>query len=471
MAQDWLDVNAFKAAQVIDIYDGDQIRAAASDHKRMVLCVLDRILRRFEADGDYPFIDTKLSLITGKDFRADDPIRGKGVIYGWIQGRGLEALAGHLNWLRQQEDLGPTLRRDLEQRVLAMIQTVLASMEAMRRANGGRLFFMMTREGKPLQIVDGLVMPRSIGTDLPTSMADMFYCKGLVAAGTALGESDVLNEACKLFHQVLSDIAAGRFYSDQQPMDPRNPVAPVPGRLSHGSRMIGLGACARFLECTGDSEFTRIGLEFIDHILSYHVNLTMSPEIGRPFDMWEFVDRHGRPWMEQGMLKSDPGHATEFVGLSLKLIGLSEIMGTLNDKVLPKAQRFRELLPHVLAQNFANGFAPTGFGIVKAYDLVARKPINDHLPWWNLPETMRAAIEACFVVATEQHRDRHARIAADCSNAFLKNFVRKDLGLMAAQTLDAEGAVVDVVPATPDADPGYHTGLSMIDCLDLLAEE
>ena len=34
--------------------------------------------------------------------------------------------------------------------------------------------------------------------------------------------------------------------------------------------------------------------------------------------------------------------------------------------------RFRELLPHVLAQNFANGFAPTGFGIVKAYDLVAR---------------------------------------------------------------------------------------------------
>lgn len=486
MTQGWLDVHAFRGAQIIDIYDGDQIRAAVRDHKRTALCVLDQILHRFEAQGDYPFLDTKLSLITGKDFPAGDPIRGKGVIYGWIQGRGLEAMAGHLNWLRQQDDIDAALKQQLETRILVLLRTVLSTMETIRRSNGGRLFFMMTREGKPLQIVDGRALPHPIlaadarvrpsasgSGEPPTSMSDLFYCKGLAAAGAALGETSVLNDACKLFAQVLADIAAGRFYSDQQPMDARNPVAPVPGRFSHGSRMIGLGACARFLECTGDGEYARIGLEFIDHILSYHVNLSMSPDVGRSFDMWEFVDRHGRPWMEGSptvLLKSDPGHATEFVGLALKLIGLSEIMGALNDKLLPKAQRFRELLPHVLAQNFANGFATSGFGIVKAYDLLARRPLNDHMPWWNLPETMRAAVEACFVVG-EQHRDRFVRIAADCSNAFLKYFVRKELGLMAVQTLDAEGAVIDVVPATPDADPGYHTGLSIIDCLDLLAEE
>ena len=38
----------------------------------------------------------------------------------------------------------------------------------------------------------------------------------------------------------------------------------------------------------------------------------------------------------------------------------------------------------------------------------------------------------------------------------------------AAQTLDADGRCVDRVPATPDADPGYHTGLSLIDCLQRL---
>ena len=39
---------------------------------------------------------------------------------------------------------------------------------------------------------------------------------------------------------------------------------------------------------------------------------------------------------------------------------------------------------------------------------------------------------------------------------------------MAYQTIDRTGKPVDVIPATPDADPGYHTGLSLIDMLDCL---
>jgi len=30
--------------------------------------------------------------------------------------------------------------------------------------------------------------------------------------------------------------------------------------------------------------------------------------------------------------------------------------------------------------------------------------------------------------------------------------------------------VIDVIPATADADPGYHTGLSLIDVLDIFEE-
>jgi hypothetical protein len=37
---------------------------------------------------------------------------------------------------------------------------------------------------------------------------------------------------------------------------------------------------------------------------------------------------------------------------------------------------------------------------------------------------------------------------------------------MAVQTLDKNGQPVDIIPATPDADPGYHTGLSIIDFLN-----
>ena len=39
---------------------------------------------------------------------------------------------------------------------------------------------------------------------------------------------------------------------------------------------------------------------------------------------------------------------------------------------------------------------------------------------------------------------------------------------MAVQTRSGAGHPVPVIPATADADPGYHTGLSMIDVLDVL---
>jgi len=41
---------------------------------------------------------------------------------------------------------------------------------------------------------------------------------------------------------------------------------------------------------------------------------------------------------------------------------------------------------------------------------------------------------------------------------------------MAYQTIGADGRPVATIPATPDADPGYHTGLSIIDYLDWLGE-
>ena len=38
---------------------------------------------------------------------------------------------------------------------------------------------------------------------------------------------------------------------------------------------------------------------------------------------------------------------------------------------------------------------------------------------------------------------------------------------MAYQTRAADGNPVDAIPATSDADPGYHTGLSLIDVISI----
>jgi hypothetical protein len=460
---DWLDINGFRGAVVTDVRDERQIRAAAADYKRMLLCVLDGILRRFERNRDYPFIDTKLSLITGCDFADDDPLRGKNVIYGWIQGRGLEALAGHVTWLRQQSEVDAALKRNLEERAIRMIRLVLERMEMIRERNGGRLFFMMTPRGNPLSVAaDGRVVLRRVDNHLPTSMNDMFYCKGLVAAGRLLEDDGLVREACALFGEVYHDVTSGRFYSDQQQMDPRNPMTPVPGRLSHGARMIGIGAAARFLESAGDASFERIGMEFIEYILMHHVNVDGKAAPGERHDMWEFVDAEKRPWVQDREVISDPGHATEFVGLALKFLEMVDAA----ERDARQIGAWREILLNVLEKNFRNGFVP-GLGIVKRFDLAARRVTNDQMPWWSLPETMRAALLACKVAPPEE-RARFARIAADCSTAFLTRYVRKELGLMAVQTLNADGTVADAVPATPDADPGYHTGLSVIDCLNIV---
>ena len=61
------------------------------------------------------------------------------------------------------------------------------------------------------------------------------------------------------------------------------------------------------------------------------------------------------------------------------------------------------------------------------------------------------------------------RILGNCHNAFVR-YVRPDIHLMAVQTRSEEGRPVPVIPASADADPGYHTGLSIIDMLDLIEE-
>ena len=78
----------------LQVKAGD-LRAAAADYEAVVLENAAEIVRRYHCTPNYPFIDTKLNLITGEDFATDDPIRGHRAIYGWIQGRGLESLAGH----------------------------------------------------------------------------------------------------------------------------------------------------------------------------------------------------------------------------------------------------------------------------------------------------------------------------------------------------------------------------------------
>ena len=433
--------------------------AACKDYEYMLTDVMRALFDRF--DASYPFVNTKLSLLTGEDFPLDDAVRGRDAVYGWIQGRGLEALAGHCAWLQGQDE------DRLVQQLSDMMRLVLDRVRSMWQQNGERLWFFMLPSGQPFSVgEDGQVRQFELTADMPYGFGDLFASKGMYAAACYLGDEVVQREALRYIEQVDKAIWSGKFENDQATLDPKNPVMPIPGRVMHGPFMIQIGTAA-MLVLQGEKIGVEMGLNLIRHELDHYVNLGGRISHFETGDMWEAVDTQGQPYAEaNGAVLSDPGHALEFVGLALKFVEAARASQFLNAEQMNETQVFEDAMFVILKQNFDNGFL--GKGIVKAFDLVNRKPMNTDLPWWNLPETMRAAVFCKKIVTEADDVLVCDNIFRHCHNAFVKHFVRPDLHLMAYQTIAESGEPIDVIPATSDADPGYHTGLSIVDVLRLL---
>ena len=444
----------------------DQVRAIAPDYTAMLVAIMTALADRFERRSHYPFLDTKLDLISGKDFPRGDPIRGPDTIYGWIQGRGLEALAGHLLWLHRHP-----LAPELPPRLAPMMGEVLVQLRRMRARNGGHLSFFMTPEGDPFSLgQDGRPRSLKLTANAPYGYSDLFCAKGMYAAARVLGDIEAAAEARAYCLAVDEAIQEGRFASDQQALDPKNPVLPVPGRHLHGPYMLQLGTAALLASLEADPDCVEFGLRQIRREFSHHINRNgRIPELHEN-DFWEAVDTAGHPFRDNGRILCDPGHALECVGLALKFTRMVRETQLATPQEQKEIADIEAAMPAILEHNFASGFQPGPGGICKSYDLLERRPINTDMPWWNLPETLRAALLCHRVADDPATRQSCLRVFAACHNAFTRHYVRPDLHLMAVQTRSASGQVVPVIPATTDADPGYHTGLSLIDVFEILAQ-
>jgi hypothetical protein len=163
----------------------------------------------------------------------------------------------------------------------------------MRQQNDGRLwFFMRPDDGTPFALREGASpssapVPFSIELgDRPLGFADVFTAKGLFSAAVELNDSLTRADAVTYMQRVTEAIFAGPtgFANDQevsasitraalvaqpisahgpytnaksmvalpQPLDPKNPVVPIPGRHSHGPFMIQLGAAAALCRAAAD---------------------------------------------------------------------------------------------------------------------------------------------------------------------------------------------------------------------------
>ncbi len=429
---------------------------------------IELVVSRFEKNDGYPFIDTKLSTITGENFPEpadlEADFRGRSAVFGWIQGRGLEALAGHATYLAERES-----NAVLAARCDRMLDAVATRIAAFAAANRGRFVFLFTPDGRPFRCgADGRREYVS-SSDVPPGFADLFTAKGLAAAGVRRKRSDWSALGIATFRAATEAINKGTFASDQISFDPKNPAVPVPGRVAQGPWMIALGGYALLCELFPESEeWVAGGAAYLRRVVDRHVALCDDGPLKR-FDFVEAIDVAGKPWMDQGKIVQDPGHALEFTGLAARFLLNAKAHGNRADFAALKKQ-CQELLPEVFLAAFANGFQPSVGGVCKTFDLVARKPINDDMPWWQFPETLRAAALLLRLAPAHPRRDEVASAAIACARAFFGPYRSVRPGLF-YQTRDARGEPTPVVPATPDADPGYHTGLCLIDVVDACREK
>ena len=102
-------------------------------------------------------------------------------------------------------------------------------------------------------------------------------------------------------------------------------------------------------------------------------------------------------------------------------------------------------------------------------DTKTGKALNGDMPWWNLPETMRAAAHCIALMNSPEAQQPFIEILQLSSDAYLKNFLNTNNSLFPYQTRCGKtGDVLLVTPAVPEGDPLYHTNLALIDMIDVL---
>ena len=394
------------------------------------------ISRQEKNSSDYPFIDTKFNIRTGKDFdNSCEEFRRRDCIYGWIQGRGIESMAVHAEFFAGQGI------SELANRFKKQLKHTVSALEQLRLSNGGWLSFAMTPEGKP----------RFSAPAKYSNYTDLFYFKGLCSAALELDDNELFSEAEKLLSKVADDILNRRFGSDQYMFDPANRGKAEDGKFSQGPLMI-------LLDGTAVTSNWTLAEKLISLITDKHLNNGKFPELPSGCFV-ESLKADDTPWIESDdRIICDPGHALEFTGLAAKnLVSMRSIA---------KHRDFVSKISPVLAELFCKVYdigLQENSGVIKSYDLKKGEIVNSDAPWWSLPEAIRAAVLLAELVP--DMRVELLRRAQILAGRFESVYISQGTNFFACQMCNSEGKAVDVIPAVPDADPLYHTNLSLIDAL------
>ncbi len=406
-------------------------------HQAAIIPGIRLLMSRRTKHGDWPFPDTKFNPNTGKDL---DPI-AYSRIYSWMVGRGLEALNDHRAILGELE---LPEQSEVEDAFGGWIAAQIDAIGKMADANANRCPFLVDRQLRPL---DGNYRP--VTTDPGRAGAgDVFCAKGLLSS-----DSPAARERGLTMLQIAAEkVRHGQYGSEQ--------LTEVSPWLHQGMKMLFLGAPRLVADLEDEAgkrlkeQVFAIAVEFLGFVLERHYD-TVSGHFSEGIDPLTGV--------HSGLL--DPGHCTEFVGLGLSAIdSIERGMDSVPEAWAAHFEAARAAFPKMLLTAFRLGYNSRHGGICKEVKVSTGEVLNPDMPWWNLPETMRA-VARLLPFAGDSTGDC-LEVFRLCHNAYFSHYLNPDLMLFPYQTrCGLTGAIKDVVPAVPEGDPLYHSNLSFLDML------
>ncbi|MGK0281566.1 MAG: hypothetical protein ACI82O_001097 [Patiriisocius sp.] len=386
------------------------MQSAAIRYDSCIRDTLNWMLERGALGGG--LLNTKVNSLTGTQYDHQSGLRGPDFTYGWIQGRGLEALATFADYYNV---IDPPLSERLRDAATALYK-ILATLQE----RDGHVYFLYDKTTCAIrQGTNGIESQQPAGSIFTYS--DAFVAKGLLAASCQFDSARSGQYVAYLLN-VVAAIEDGRFQ-----MDETRELCDSNARCEtddFGPKMILLGAAGVLHRCNRSTE-----AEFADRFIS------------------DVLERHFDP--VSGLLLNVPGKDTCNVGHAIEFCGFA-----FEHACYQPDAPYIEKLVSILSRSLETGLQ--GPGIALSLSAISGKAVSPYYPWWPMPETIRA----CALGMKLTGNTHLSGLWEKADVAFFNNYWQASQHF-AYQSRTVDGPV-DFVPATPDLDPGYHTGLSML---------
>jgi len=357
------------------------------------------------------FLNTKQNSITLADYTSEDGLAGPDFLYGWIQSRGLDALVHHA---RAMGTAAPSHWH-------TAIERLARSLPRLRDSKGHGYFCYDARTLRPLLLRDGRVQPQAPRDGRIFTPSDIYLATALAVAALHAGDDcsnsiDVLMAA----HRALDE---GTFLADET-LPPQAASLKRQGDPGLSAWMTLMGS-ALSLARLGHAGLASFATDIVEKVFSRYLDpgtMLLREKIGAD--------------------ACAGGLAMEFSGFAL---GYCLLGGTAGPE--------RELA-RIAEAAFRHCFTGAAIPTYTALDGGSHSGL---FPWWPLAEAIRALAMSYEVTGEAAVRT----LWEDADAAFFSYYWRSEAAI-AYQMRDSDGPIPRS-PATPDLDPGYHTGLSLLD--------